>query len=163
MFLRDLYRHSRLLFLLFAGFLFSFIFLNIKWGIVATPVYQYGMFSKPFYLSDTFDVFEFYIEDEQIFLNDLHFTERDLLLVSLERFKRVKEGNRQVFETISRFIPLPVSTKNIPGTDQFNEWYRNKARHAFERDTRHLNVYSVKQTGNITLTDKRKQIFPVAE
>jgi len=86
------------LFVLFWGFI------NVKRGAVATPVLQYGMYSNPYYLTDTQTVLHIYLNDKKIDFAKYSMSERDQLQIFLEDYLRHKENNQMVFTTMKRIL-----------------------------------------------------------
>ncbi|MEX1203282.1 MAG: hypothetical protein WEA59_08570 [Ferruginibacter sp.] len=86
MFLKKLYEHSKFLFVVFISFILSFIFLNYKWGVVATPIYQYGMFSGTAHLKDTLTMMEININGVSPDMSQYSFISKDKMLVMPEKY-----------------------------------------------------------------------------
>jgi hypothetical protein len=104
MFIKKLYRHSKMGCFVFVAFTMAFIFINYKWGVVATPVFQYGMFSTSFYLKDTQTAYRIYVNDQEIDLTKYAFAKRDMLLVLLENYEKEKIVNTEVFLTMRQLL-----------------------------------------------------------
>ena len=132
MFLKDLYNYSKPAFYGFIGFLMAFIFLNYKWGMVAAPVFQFGMYSKPVSIKDTQTVYKVYLNEKPADLSKFGFTERDILLVSLENYQKSFPINESVYLTMNRILSAAganglmkreVYVKDANYTE-FNYWYK---------------------------------------
>ncbi|WP_462221946.1 hypothetical protein [Ferruginibacter sp.] len=104
MFIKNLYRYSKTAFIAFVLFIVLFIFINYKWGVVATPVYQYGMFSSVFRIKDTQTVYHIYINDTKLDISQYHFAERDMLLISLENYAKAPKNNSTIFFTMKGLL-----------------------------------------------------------
>ena len=104
MFLKYLYANSKTRFVLFMIITASFIFLNIKWGAVATPLYQYGMFSGRMYPADTQKIYHIYVNDKLVDLNTITQAKKDLLFITLEKFEKEKEINDLVFISMQKIF-----------------------------------------------------------
>ncbi len=52
MFLKKLWYYNKALFSFVTAFIIAMAIIMYKWGIVATPVLQFGMYSSKFYTSD---------------------------------------------------------------------------------------------------------------
>ncbi len=134
MFLKELFLFSRTLFISFLAFIFLFIFLNIKWGIVAFPVNEYGMYSGKLYTSDTQQVYLVYANDTLIDFSRLSMTQRDMLQYSLDYYLNEKENNAAVYSNMKRvltklFIGKLMRVENYTnklGPVTFNKWFTNK-------------------------------------
>ncbi len=104
MFIKDLYQYSKTVFIAFVLFIVLFIFINYKWGAVATPVYQYGMFSSVFNIKDTQTVYHIYVNDKKLDITQYHFAERDMLLISLENYAKALKNNSAIFFTMKHLL-----------------------------------------------------------
>lgn len=129
MFLKKLYHYSKPAFFGLIGFLVLFTFLNYKWGIVAAPIYQYGMYSKLMHSKDTQIVYRIYINNKPFNLTELSFTERDILLISPENYQKSLRVNEEVYLTMNRIFSMAgasgIMKREDPHVSQFNEWYKN--------------------------------------
>lgn len=132
MFLKKLYYYSKPAFFGFIGFLAVFAFLNYKWGMVAAPIYQFGMYSEPMNRRDTQTVYQIYINKKPVKLAQFTFTERDILLISLENYQKSFQVNESVYLTMNRILSKAgvgklmkreVYVKDTAHT-QFNDWYK---------------------------------------
>jgi hypothetical protein len=134
MFLKELFYYSRLLFLSFVVFLFFFVYLNIKWGVVAFPINQYGMYSGKYTLKDTQQVYLIYADGNPIDVSKLAMAERDILLSSVDYFRTEKENNAAVFSTMKRVMGKFLIGKlmkepiysNLTNREGFKDWFRTK-------------------------------------
>jgi hypothetical protein len=149
MFIAQLYKYSKTTCLAFIAFILLFIFVNYKWGAVATPIYQYGMFSSKFYMKDTQAVFKIYTNDKLLDITAYHFTERDMLTVSLENYMKEAKVNRSIYNTINK---IPVLTKlmkpefytnNISDTI-FTAWYKGLLQQVTGKSVDKLEIYRQK-------------------
>jgi hypothetical protein len=104
MFIKNLYQYSKTAFIAFVVFIVLFIFINYKWGVVATPVYQYGMFSSVVHIKDTQTVYHIYVNDTKLDITQYHFAERDMLLISLENYTKAPKSNSSIFFTMKRLL-----------------------------------------------------------
>jgi len=103
MFIKQLYLHSKWLCFIFTGFIVLFIFINYKRGVVATPVLQYGMFSEVFHKADTQVAYHIYVNDKPLDITRYDFAKRDILLISLENYEKIKY-NKIIFSTIKTVL-----------------------------------------------------------
>lgn len=133
MFFTKLYNHSKALFLIVVLFLIAFVFLNIKWGAVASPIYQYGMFSGKVRMSDTQKVYRIYVNDRLLNLTQYSVSDRDKLLSFLDQYKYEKQKNAATFTTMRRLLlhtgignimHEKIYTNNISDV-QFTVWYKS--------------------------------------
>lgn len=134
MFYKKLYQHSKGLFWIFVSFLFAFVFLNYKWGVVATPVYQYGMYSGPTYLSDTLHLMQVNINGKKLNMAEYAFASKDKMLVMPERYLKSLHQNKAIQQSLQRIF-TPVGMGALFNSDNFvqqvqpqlfMQWYRNQ-------------------------------------
>lgn len=175
MFFAKLYKHSKTLFISLIVFLFVFIFLNIKWGVVATPVYQFGMFSGIMHVRDTQTVFHFYVNDTLIDISPFSFAKRDMLQASILRFRQQEEKNKMVYTTMKRLLNTTGPGKlmyeslytNALSDHQFKTWYRSRLEDIIGYPIKKMAVYSqyyVWQNGKlVSLNLPQKEIVIDAE
>ena len=131
MFLKQLYHYNKFWLAAFLLFILAFIYINLKWGFTASPIYQYGMFSGEYHVSDTQKVYQVTVNDKMIDPAKMHFTDRDIMLTSLSRYKKQEATNKAIFETGRRFYnSLGLGKFMQPGTFQhtlnardFLSWY----------------------------------------
>ena len=84
--------------------LLLFIIINFKWGVVATPFLQFGMYSSVFHVSDTQTVYQLEVNGSRIKNSNLSLTSRDLLQIFPEYFERQKMINEAAYTTMKRYI-----------------------------------------------------------
>lgn len=164
-------RHKTLAILLFVYFLL-FIGLNVKQGIVATPVLQYGMFSGMQKLEDTAIAYVFYANDKNIPLSNFTFTERDILLTSLNNYLGQKENNEGVynsFGTIMQKIKSNLKNNKEKFTNRisdstFKNWYKLKLEKITNQKIENIEIYKQKiywKDYKINTTDTLQKIFTI--
>lgn len=134
MFLKELFLFSRVLFISFISFIVLFLFLNIKWGVVAFPVNEYGMYSGKLHVSDTQQVYRIYTNDQLVDFSKLSMSQRDMLQYSLDFYKTEKANNAAVYATMNRllkrfFIGSFMKEENYTNKTeelQFYQWFQNR-------------------------------------
>ena len=132
MFLKQLYHYNKYGLTVFVLFIVVFLYLNIKWGLVATPVYQYGMFSGRYSVNDTQQVVHFYAGSDRVPVEKLHFSDRDLLFSMVEKYEAQKTQNISLYNTIdgiyARFglknFVKAGSYQNDVNDTTFSNWLR---------------------------------------
>ena len=132
MFIKNLYQYSKTAFIAFVLFIVLFIIINYKWGVVATPVYQYGMFSSVFHIKDTQTVYHIYINDTKLDITQYHFAERDMFLISLENYAKSPKSNSVIFFIMKRLLDKTGSGSlmqqanysNTVSDTTFSLWYK---------------------------------------
>lgn len=145
MLLKKLYRFNKPLFLVVSGWLFFFVFVNVKWGMVASPIYQYGMFSSVHSLKDTQFAYRIVINNEFLMPSSLSFAERDVLYVTLDRCHLAAAQNLKVVNGIRPFLPNITDTDkrffNSVSDAEFSIWYKGKVADVTNKKIETLEVY----------------------
>lgn len=145
MLLKKLYRFNKWLFVFTLGWLLVFVVINVKWGMVASPVYQYGMFSSVHALSDTQSAYRLVIDNKVLDPSSLSFAERDVLYVSLARYESHAANNLKVYRSLSSFLP-EITEKdkryfNTITNAMFSNWYKEKVAAVTGEKVVQLEVY----------------------
>ena len=132
MFLKKLYRHSKPGFCFVIGFLLAFLVINYKWGVIATPVFQFGMYSTPFHITDTQEVYQLKVNEEIINCSDLSFMDRDIVQLYPANYAKQERANLAVYLTMKKFLVVAVRARlmniekfsNRIQDSTFTTWYR---------------------------------------
>ncbi len=149
MFIKELYTYNRKGAIAFVVFILLFIFLNIKWGAVAFPINEYGMYSGKYPLKDTQFVYKIYAGDTYVDFTKLAMAERDKLQYSLEFYGRYKANNSQVFTTMKRLMSklligkLMDEKQYIVSVDsmQFANWFNNMLSDILHKEISSSEIY----------------------
>lgn len=156
MFLKKLYGHSKVLFVVFLSFLAAFIFFNYKWGVVATPIYQYGMFSGPVHLSDTLTMMEVNINGASPDMSQYSFISKDKMLVMPEKYLLSLLQNGTV-EATMQSIFSKIGAGNwmhgnqfVPDVDSktFMLWYQHQLQDFVKTKIDSIQIYQRKLLWN---------------
>ena len=133
MFLKALYQYHKGIFCLFVGFVCAFLFLNYKWGMVATPIYQYGMFSGQQDLKDSFSLLQVHINGAPVNMSKYHFVEKDYMLVMPKKYLSAAVQNEQVQATMHSFFAkfgwgssVRTTSDTVADTTIFMKWYQQQ-------------------------------------
>ena len=167
--LKTIWKNNKLVAILLCGYFLLFIFLNKKQGITAMPVSLYGMFSAKQNITDTQSVYEFYINKEKINLSDYSFTERDIMLTSLNDYLYEKETNEAVYKSVNGV--LNKVKINLPNEDgkyynkindtQFTNWYKATLQQIIKKEIDNIEIYSQKYiwvNGGLVKIDSAQKI-----
>ncbi|MFT3981227.1 MAG: hypothetical protein QM687_12200 [Ferruginibacter sp.] len=130
MFIKQLYHYNKYGLAVFLFFLLFFFYINYKWGLVATPVYQYGMFSGSYSVKDTQQVYEIYVDGKLLEPATLHFTRRDMLFTLIEKYERQKKDPLVLYQTMQQIFGragagnMVSSEKYLPAIsdEKFAQW-----------------------------------------
>ncbi len=131
MFLKELYRYSKTGFFVVLVFLLAYIYINFKWGVVATPILQYGMYSAPSYLADTQEVYMLTVNKQPVNCGELSFVDRDIVQVCLNDYEKQQAVNAAVYHTLHRYLSFTGlmnynNYSNHLSDTSFTRWYRSK-------------------------------------
>ena len=174
MFLKELWRYHKLGFALLVLFLGLMAFLNYKHGAVATPIFQYGMYSGRIYIQDTQKVYQLKVNNQLLNLSKYSFSEIDIIQGSLINYKKQEVNNDAVFLTmksimskigVGHFMHQSSYSNNITNT-AFTLWYKNIVQKIIGYPVYSLEVYEQKyiwQTDSLKpASSPIKQLFIVA-
>jgi hypothetical protein len=156
MFIKKLYNYSKAGCIVFLFFIGSFFFINIKQGVVAAPILQFGMFSSVFYISDTQTVAQIYLNDTLLNYADYSFAKRDIILTCLDMYLKQKETNSASFVTMKRLLSKIGIGKwmnerlysNDITDEQFTNWYKLLLERVTKKSIYKLEIYSQKYLWN---------------
>jgi len=132
MFIKNLFKFNRLYSIVFAGFVLLFVFLNLKKGLIATPIYQFGMYRGIMHKTDTLYVLHIYLNNKKLDVSKYDFPIRDILVCSVLNYQKSSHINVEIYQTFeSIFNRIGYSnisnesffTNNINDT-QFLKWYK---------------------------------------
>lgn len=150
MFLKKLYQHNKFLFFTVILFLAAYFYLNYKWGISATPVQQYGMFSGPFSLQDTLQVYQVKVNGQWINNARVSTIERDLIQSFPEYYRSENMVNREVYNNLESYLFMggllsPTGHRhkffNQVNDTLFTNWYRARISGIIQEKVNSLQVY----------------------
>ena len=142
MFIKKLYQHSKLLFIAFMGFVTAFMVINYKWGIVATPFLQYGMYSKPVHIKDTLELYVLKVNNTDINWGGLSFSDKDKLQLFLKRYAIQQLVNEEVYTTMGRYLPVTAGNYHNKLSDTiFTSWYKQLVAQIIKAPVVSLAVY----------------------
>ena len=146
MFIKKLYQFNKAACYLFMAFITAFAFINYKWGITATPILQYGMFSSPMYLKDTQTVYVVVADGETIDCSGSSLTNRDILQLYPANYLDSKSIHTAVFNTMQPYIGftglMQLDKYNPNLTDSsFTNWYKQKVQAILKKRVDSLQVF----------------------
>ena len=125
MYLKQLYRHNKLLFLGCVLFACAQLFINYKRGVVFSPFYHYGMFSGVIPVENKYNVTEVYVNEKQLLTKDYSPVTWDKIIQPVELFYKQPINKTLWQQDIHRLLPFADSLKyvnQITETD-FKNWY----------------------------------------
>lgn len=134
MFIKKLFQYNKALFALFIAGILLFIIINYKWGIVATPILQFGMYSSVFHIKDTQTVYLVKVNGRMIRNADISLTSRDILQVFPENYEKQERVNEAAYATMKKYIGYTglsrymqfVKYHNRITDSLFTNWYKTK-------------------------------------
>jgi hypothetical protein len=132
MYLVQLYRHNRAAAIIVSALLFGFIYLNYKWGLVATPLLQYGMYSHPVSVQEERVVYRITDENGVDLLAKLDYHQRDQVFFYLGHTGYLSSNLHvyQTFEPLLRPFQLQHTSEkfglNPDAEEELNHWMINR-------------------------------------
>lgn len=165
MFFKQLYQYNKKMFVLLCIYLLVFIVINIKWGVIAIPVSQFGMYAGTYKLTDTVEIYHVYADSTKVDFAKLSLTERDILELSIKIYLLQRQSNAAVLATmkrlfskigIARLIKEDTYTNHIT-PEQFTAWYKRQLSLAGYKNIVTAKAYSQKYIWH------DKKLRPLAE
>ncbi len=156
MFIRRLYRYNKALCGLFAVFIILFVIINYKWGTVATPVLQYGMYSTVFTTKDTQTAYRVLANGQPINNATISLTSRDILQIYPDTYTRQARVNRDAYVIMERYFGYAGLSSllkydrfsNTISDSLFMSWYKAQAEKITGKKIKDLMVYQQHFTWN---------------
>jgi len=140
MFVKKLYQYNKQGCLVFVVFIAAFLFINYKWGITATPILQYGMYSSPVYIKDTQTTYVVIADNEIVDCSKLSFVNRDIVQLYPANYEKHKAINENVFGAFKKYKLGSINNDGV--TDSiFTKWYRSKLETILDKPIHSLQVY----------------------
>jgi hypothetical protein len=131
MFLQEVYKHNKLLFVLMIVFIIGQLFINYKRGMVFSPFYHYGMYSEVMKEKNTYGVFEIEVNGKKLQAQNFTPQQWDKIVVPLSYYASINsKSNALYFTDIKRLMQalhIPANEVNyIQGCDsqRFTIWYQ---------------------------------------
>lgn len=141
MFLKELYRVSKLWFAIVVLFILAQLFINFKQGIVFSPFYHYGMYSEVMQPEASYRLFEVKLNGKVLQAKDFSAQQWDKIIQPLVYFSKHDTTNRKMFSEAQRIMaindPAPYVNKADTG---FYSWYRNYLSEIIDAPVRSLSV-----------------------
>ena len=132
MYFQQLYRTNKFWFLFVLIFALCQIFINYKQGIVITPLYHYGMYSKKVESIDSIELYAVKINGKVLQPFQFSAQEWDKLMVPVHQYCKIEKHNNDLFsKDIKRILNrlyLTADTSNFIVQKQpetFLNWYKN--------------------------------------
>ena len=134
MYFQQLYRTNKFWFLFVLIFALCQIFINYKQGIVITPLYHYGMYSKKVESIDSIELYAVKINGKVLQPFQFSAQEWDKLMLPVHQYCKIEKHNNDLFsKDIKRILNrlyLTADTSNFIVRKQpetFLNWYKNYA------------------------------------
>ncbi len=132
MYVKNLYRQSKLWFVIVTLFAAGQLFINYKNGVEFSPFYHYSMFSLPFHFTSEYKVTEVMVNGQ--LLKPENFTPNgwDNIVIPVVQYQNQQRWNSMLYsETIKRFVPVKDSSLYVNRVSQaaFDAWYQKRVLH----------------------------------
>ena len=128
------------MFFCFTVFVLLFLVINYKWGVVATPVLQYGMYSGKYHLADSITFYQLTVNGKSLDAYLLPQGENDKLQSYLNQYAVYKENNKVTYHIMSTYFGrlglISFATQHkynieVPVPEHYN-WLKNKIEQAVD-------------------------------
>ena len=134
MFVKQLYQFNKWLFGCFVLFIMAMIFINYKWGMTATPIQQYGMYSAKMAVNDTLKSYQVYVNQKKIDPTTYGLVDRDMMQIPVADFEKQQAVNEQAFATMKGIfnkigmggLMKKENFINTTTAEQFTNWYKKQ-------------------------------------
>lgn len=152
MFLNLLYKHSKLLFVLMIAFICGQLFINVKYGLVFSPFYHYGMYSQVMRPQSEYLVPEIVVDGILLKGNDFTPWTWDKILQPVNYFTAIPAGNSLYKNEVTRLTPAFLSSGKTANFLQacdyegFIDWYTKYLADVLRRPVKTVEVTSRKYT-----------------
>jgi hypothetical protein len=149
MFISLFYKYNKWSCTLFCLFILAFLFINYKWGVVASPVTGFGMYSKKVYLTDTQAVYFIKANNKLVEADKLSINDRDVLQIFLERYEKHTNINAYVYNLMVNYFSA-IGLKNAVNKDAFfntidstvfKNWYVTKISRMVKEPVAKIEIY----------------------
>ncbi len=128
MYLKKIYHHNKLLFLLILLFASAQLINNIRQDVAISPVYSYGMYSEEIKPKNFYTVPEVFVNGIQLKTKDYLPAQWDNITLPLIKFNEQRDWNISVWhQDIHRLLPFTDSLKFVNNIkeQEFKEWYKH--------------------------------------
>src|SRR5437867_4049778 len=125
MYLKKLYQHNKLWFLVIIIFIAGQLFINYKRGVVFSPFYHYGMYSSVIKPAAQYNIPEVFVNGMRLATKDFSPQEWDNIMQPVIKFQDQEKWNSTLFQTdIHRLLPFADAAKftNAITEQQFKQW-----------------------------------------
>ena len=134
MFLKALYKFNKVYFVVSLGLLFTFLFINYKWGMVASPISQYGMYSGVYKIKTAKTLYTHIVNGEKLDAQRLSIIQNDFLQSFPVYYESEAEINKATFYTMLPYLNKmglahqedSAKFLNHFSREKFRSWYIQK-------------------------------------
>jgi hypothetical protein len=162
MFLKKVYAKSKLLFYGMVAFALCQLFINYKVGLTATPFLHYGMYSGPFPIYQSIEVWELKINGEKVVLSSFHPKKVENIIEPLRIYLQQDYSNSLYYSHIKRFLKLSIINdsasfiSHVP-KEQFIKWYKEHLTKLLGKDVNDFQLFQTSYQVNKSFFTPRKQ------
>jgi len=130
MFLKSVFNHSKLLFLLMIIFIAGQLFINYKRGVVFSPLFHYGMYSEVMHVKPTYQVWEVQVNGQKLSAEDFSIQQWDKIILPLQYYQGINSSNQLYHRDVKRLLQklhLFTTEENFLSNcsyPDFEQWYK---------------------------------------
>jgi hypothetical protein len=132
MYLQQLYRHNKWMFVAIIVFMMGQLLNNLRQDIAISPFYSYGMYSEQMYPQCNYTVCKIVVNGKTLQAKDFTPQQWDNITLPLLRYSQQQVWNKQLWQQdIHRLMPFADSnrfTNNLYLQD-FEAWYKTYLAH----------------------------------
>ena len=143
MYLKKLYRHNKLLFIILVLFALAQLINNIRQDIFISPIYSYGMYSIQIKPTQFYTVPEIFADGRQLEAKDFSPQQWDNITLPASEFYAQDQWNLYQWQhDIKRLLPFTDSSKfvNHITEQEFKQWYHQHLQSLLHRHIDSVNI-----------------------
>lgn len=155
MYLQQLYRHNKWIFIAIIVFMMGQLLNNIRQDIAISPFYSYGMYSEKMYPQSHYTVCKIVVNGKTLETKDFTPQQWDNITLPLLKYALQQSWNKQIWQTdIHRLMPFADSNRftNNLSLQDFEAWYKTYLVHQLHQPVKNLQATLIatpfKQTTN---------------
>lgn len=129
MYVKKLYRQSKLWFVIVVLFAGAQLIINYKHGVEFSPFYHYDMFSLPFSIKSTYEVTEVSVNNKLLQSKNFSPNGWDNVVIPIIQYQNQQRWNSLIYNTtIHRLLHTTDSSLYINNLSQqqFDIWYQHR-------------------------------------
>jgi hypothetical protein len=143
MYLKELYRHNKYLFIIVLLFALAQLINNVRQDIAISPIYSYGMYSEQIKPLSFYTVPEIFVDGKQLQAKDFSPHQWDNITLPVTEFYDQQSWNLYQWQhDIHRLLPFTDSVKfvNHINGQEFKKWYHQHLQSLLDKHIDSVNI-----------------------